>query len=118
MTNVEIIAKVVHEANRAWCESNGDFSQPSWENAPDWQKNSAYDGVRLHIANPDLTPEQSHDNWSEYKIKEGWVYGPVKDPNANPPTHPCLVPYNELPHEQRVKDSLFKSIIHAITNTN
>lgn len=46
------------------------------------------------------------------KIKDGWVYGDVKDPELK--THPCLVPYNELPVEQKTKDTLFINIVHAV----
>jgi hypothetical protein len=40
---VEQIARVCHETNRAWCEVNGDFSQMTWDNAEDWQRQSAVD---------------------------------------------------------------------------
>ena len=33
---VEQIAQVAHELNKAYCESLGDNSQPSWEDAPEW----------------------------------------------------------------------------------
>lgn len=108
--NHELIAKVCHEANRAYCESIGDNSQPAWENAPDWQKDSAMNGVNFHL-NSNTTPEQSHENWMTQKEAEGWVYGPVKDPSKK--EHPCMVPYNQLPAEQRSKDYIFRAIVHA-----
>lgn len=40
-TGVEKIAVVCHQANKAWCEMNGDFSQVDWHEAPEWQRNSA-----------------------------------------------------------------------------
>ena len=43
--DAEYIAKVCHEVNRAYCMSQGDGSQPRWEDAPDWQKQSAISGV-------------------------------------------------------------------------
>jgi len=51
------------------------------------------------------TPEEGHEGWLRIKEKEGWVYGPVKDTVAK--THPCMLPYNELPADQRFKDTLF-----------
>src|SRR5437879_1359495 len=42
---VEQVAKICHEANRAYCETIGDNSQPTWEKAPQWQKDSAINGV-------------------------------------------------------------------------
>ena len=104
------IAKICHEANRAYCETIGDMSQPSWENAPDWQKNSALLGVDLHMSG-DHKPEASHLSWMNQKILDGWVYGTEK--NAEVKTHPCIVPFNELPIEQQRKDFLFRAIVHA-----
>ena len=54
------IAKLCHEVNRAYCESLGDMSQPRWEDAPDWQRQSAINGVKFHMTG-EFTPEQSHE---------------------------------------------------------
>ena len=106
------IARVAHEVNRAYCQAMGDESQTEWEEAPNWQRISAMQGVEMHLANPNATPEDSHKSWLAGKEKEGWVYGPVKDPNAK--THPCMVPYEQLPIEQRAKDYIFRGVVHAI----
>jgi hypothetical protein len=106
------IAGVCHEANRALCKRLGDNSQPRWEEAPPWQRDSAIDGVRFHLATPDATPDASHENWLKMKIAEGWQYGPVKDPAKK--EHPCCVPYEQLPIEQRAKDYLFKGVMEAL----
>ena len=103
------IAKVCHEANRAYCESIGDNSQPKWEDAPEWQRSSAEKGVEFNIAHPDAPPSASHDSWLAEKEATGWKFGPVKDPDKK--EHPCFVPYAELPVEQRRKDALFKAIV-------
>lgn len=109
---VEQIAQVAHEINKAFCESIGDLSQPTWDEAPEWQKNSAINGVQFHIANPAAKPSDSHDNWLKEKVAEGWVYGEVKDPVKK--EHPCCVPYEQLPVEQRSKDYLFKQVVHSM----
>jgi hypothetical protein len=106
----EQIAKTCHEVNRAWCGSIGDFSQPSWENAEDWQQKSAINGVELHL-NRDVSPEQSHENWMQVKLDDGWTYGEVKDVENK--KHPCLVPYLELPYNQQVKDHLFRAVVNS-----
>jgi len=67
------IAKVAHEINKSYCESMGDMSQVDWNDAPDWQKDSAIKGVHFHIANPDTGPEHSHNEWLQHKVTEGWV---------------------------------------------
>lgn len=108
--NIEQIAKVCHEVNRAYCRSIGDDSQPAWEDAPEWQKKSAISGVEYHLNN-EVTPENSHENWMREKETDGWIYGDVKDPENK--THPCMVPYDQLPIEQRTKDYLFKAVVDA-----
>lgn len=108
----ENVAQVAHEINRAFCASIGDFSQPTWEEAPEWQKSSAINGVQFHLDNPDASPSASHDSWLKQKEEEGWKYGEVKD--AEKKEHPCFVPYEELPIEQKSKDYLFKQVIHSL----
>jgi hypothetical protein len=109
----ENIAKVVHEANRAYCETLGDFTQKPWQYAEQWQKDSAVNGVEGIIAGTITTPEQSHESWLAEKERTGWKYGAVKDVEKK--EHPCFVPYDELPEGQRVKDALFFAIVRALT---
>ena len=111
----EAIAKVCHETNRAYCQTLGDDSQPIWGNAPQWQKDSALMGVDFHMKHlaegHEPPPSASHDSWLAQKYAEGWKFGPVKD--AEKKEHPCCVPYEELPIEQRLKDYLFAAIVKA-----
>lgn len=106
-----LIAAICHSVNAAYCASIGDLSQPSWGEAPDWQKASAVDGVQFHLANPDAGDSASHDNWLKHKEADGWVFGETKD--ADKKTHPCMVPFDQLPPEQQMKDRLFRTIVHA-----
>lgn len=108
MKNYVRIAEVCHEANRAYCLAIGDDSQPSWEDAPDWQRESAIKGVMFKEAKPDSTPADSHESWLMEKQNQGWVFGEVKDPDKK--THPCMVEYDQLPISQRAKDYLFQAI--------
>ncbi|MES2779928.1 MAG: RyR domain-containing protein [Bacteroidota bacterium] len=100
------VARACHEANKSYCESIGDTSQVSWDDAQDWQKESAIAGVKFLFENPETTPEGQHAAWSKDKIADGWSYGEVKDAEAK--THPCLVPYDQLPEAQREKDVIFQ----------
>lgn len=109
---VEDIAKVCHEANRAFCEALGDTSQAAWDEAPEWQRESAVNGVVFHQRNAHARPSASHENWMAEKESAGWVFGEVKDPEAK--THPCMVPFGELPEPQQRKDYLFKFICAAL----
>lgn len=112
MHTIEEIAKVCHEANKAYCELNGDQSQKSWEETEQWQRDSAIKGVEFKLANPDAPDSAQHDAWSADKIADGWVYGELKD--AVKKTHPCLVDFDELPEFQQKKDTLFSAIVTAL----
>jgi len=106
------IAEVCHEANRAYCRTLGDLSQPAWVDAPEWQRNSAINGVNFHLDNPNAGPSASHENWLREKIADGWKWGPIKDPERK--EHPCCIPYDQLPEAQKRKDALFIAIVHAL----
>ena len=110
---IEEIARVCHEVNRGVCEAAGDQSQLPWEEAPGWQRSSCVDGVRFQIANPSAPASASHENWMRVKLAEGWKKGDVKDPAKK--RHPCLVAYDDLPFDQRVKDHIFKAVVAALT---
>ena len=43
-----------------------------------------------------------HDVWAQGRIAEGWTYGEQRDDKKR--THPCLVPYEELPDAEREYD--------------
>ena len=113
--NQEQIAKVCHEVNRAYCEALGDHSQPAWEDAPQWQKDSAMLGVKLHT-DTDAGPEASHESWMAQKLADGWVHGDKKDPEAK--THPCITSFDQLPVEQQAKDFIFRAVVHALRSTS
>lgn len=109
---VSAIAQICHEANRDYCASMGDHSQVAWEEAPDWQRQSAVNGVMYAIANDFPSPQAMHHNWYSEKAAAGWKLGEFKDPTRK--LHPCMVPYSELPESQRLKDLIFRSIVVGI----
>ena len=53
--------------------------------------------------NQEFLAEAEHQGWEEQKRMEGWTYGPPPKDNARR-THPLLVPYSELPEEEKDKD--------------
>ena len=109
----EAVARVCHKVNRAYCLCLGDETQVEWDEAPEWQRESCINGVRAHIDSKlTLTPEQSHEGWMREKLENGWKHGAVKSPELK--LHPCLVPYAQLPVEQRAKDHIFRAIVHAM----
>ena len=108
------IAMVCHQANKAWCEANDDNSQKDWQEAEDWQRESAITGVIYRIGNPNKSYDAQQNAWLEDKKKDGWVYGEVKDTEAK--THPCMVSFEELPEFQKKKDALFCAIVDCLSS--
>jgi hypothetical protein len=106
------IAKVCHQANKAWCEAKGDNSQKDWEEAEDWQRQSAITGVIFRLSNPNAGKDAQHNAWMQDKINDGWVYGDIKDSVAK--THPCIVEFEKLPEFQQKKDALFCAIVDSL----
>lgn len=106
------IAFMCHQANKEWCLVNGDDSQKDWIHAEDWQRESAIAGVEFKLNNPDAKEDAQHNAWMKDKVDAGWVYGEVKD--AEKKTHPCIVPFNELPEFQQKKDALFCAIVNSL----
>lgn len=61
--------------------------------------------VTLPVELEQLVEEMSknvHEVWSETRISQGWTYGPERNDELK--THPCLVPYEELPEEEKKYD--------------
>lgn len=110
---IEAAARAAHEANRAYCIALGDTSQPAWNDAPEWQRTSALNGVRGVLVDGN-GPRDSHVSWLDEKERTGWKYGPVKDPEKK--EHPCFVPYDQLPPEQRAKDDVFTHVVTIVAS--
>lgn len=43
-----------------------------------------------------------HEVWASSRIAQGWTWGPVRSDTFK--THPSLVPYEELPEEEKQYD--------------
>jgi len=106
------IAKVCHQANKAFCEAKDTNPQKDWHEAEEWQKESAIKGVAFRINNPDAGHDAQHNSWMQEKVDAGWVFGDVKDAEAK--THPCIVPFEKLPKFQQQKDALFCAIVDSL----
>lgn len=44
----------------------------------------------------------THEVWSKQRIRDGWSYGDER--NDKELLHPCLVPYEELPEDEKNYD--------------
>lgn len=108
-SELERMAEACHEINRSYQADIGEEQSPPWADAPKWQRDSAIKGVGFVLDKPDATFADQHAEWMATKEAEGWTYGETKDEKVK--THPCLVPYDELPGEQQVKDQLFRDTV-------
>lgn len=50
----------------------------------------------------ELLARNTHDNWAQKRLEEGWKYGPER--NEQKREHPCLVPYEKLPESEKNYD--------------
>lgn len=107
------LAKIYHENIRMLQEINSEKVSPPWEDTPDWMIEGTFDSINFHLANPAASASASHENWMGEKIRTGWRFGPVKDPDKK--THPLLIPFSELPAEQQMKDILGKALIDTMS---
>jgi hypothetical protein len=112
-TDIETVARVVHEALRAYRAALGEEALPPWTRAPAWMRQSTIDGIRFRLDHPDAPPSAQHDRWMAEKRAAGWKHGPTKD--AAKKTHPMLTPYRALPETERRKDMLFAAVVDALT---
>jgi len=102
---IVLIAKECHRNNREYCKLIGDDSKVEWDEAPVWEQESVCQGVLDILESPDVTPEQMHQKWFDFLRRDGWAHGKKK--SLSQKTHPCLVPFNELPAAHQVKDEIF-----------
>lgn len=50
----------------------------------------------------ELMAENVHEVWAATRVAQGWTYGSER--NDADKKHPCLVPYDQLPEEEKVYD--------------
>lgn len=43
-----------------------------------------------------------HEVWAQSRMEQGWTYG--EERNDTLKTHPCLIPYEELPEVEKAYD--------------
>jgi len=104
---VTISSKLVHALNNSICALNGE-QQIEWEDAPMYMR----EGLQLAIKHGfehGVDPRKGHEDWMTSRIAEGWTLGPVK--SIENKISPCLIPYDDLPYHQRVKDSVRAGVV-------
>jgi len=77
------------------------------------QLDSLIDAQRRFNENPNITAEQNHNNWMQFKASQGWKYGPVKDFDKK--EHPDMVPFDQLPVVEKRKD-IMDNVVRKLIN--
>jgi len=107
---IEQAARMAHTINNVYRKGLGEAVKPAWEECPEELRNSVRSGVEGILAGN--SPETSHEDWLSFKAQHGWSYGEIEDPIKK--THPCFLPYDQLPPAQRLKDTIFHAVVRGV----
>jgi hypothetical protein len=113
MIKFEQLAKFAHSVLAAYSESIGE-EQTAWDNMDPEAKQSFRRGIEAHQIKPDMSEGEAHAHWINEKDLDGWQWGAEKDEKKK--QHPNMVPYNELPENQKAKATIFKSIVNNLSS--
>lgn len=105
-----LCCRIAADANIHYCLNINEPPPPAWDGLTNAMQEGMIKGAQMALAGS--SPEQSHENWCKTRLAEGWEYATITDRENK--KHACLVPYNELPEAQRVKDALFQGVVCAV----
>ena len=103
MTEEEIlnIARVCHEAHRAWCAANGDREHKPWEEAEQYQRDTTIWGIDLLIRFPDVSDQRHPRRMVEREDRRGLEVRPrPRSRRQNPSRHGSLFRDGILPAQE------------------
>lgn len=103
------IAKVAHQANRAFLNTLGDTSEKDWENLSEEAKKETAEQVEFSLQNEHVGAEAHHIAWMNEMKEKGYTHGEVGDMK-----HPLLVPFDLLPAENQKQHKLFFAVVQAL----
>lgn len=52
----------------------------------------------------EVMAEAEHERWNDSKRMQGYTYAPGNKKDEVPKTHPCLLPWSDLPENEKEKD--------------
>lgn len=106
------IARVAHEAVCGVRLGFGEGESVPWSDTSPEEKSMASHMVVTIMRRPHLDSEQLHQDYCNDMVAKGWQYGPEHDAAAK--LSPLLVPFGQLPVEQRVEDQVFRQVVMAL----
>lgn len=96
----EDLARICHEAHLALrIGLNASADDMHFDALPQWRKDMVTRQVRLFREGKG--PREVHQAWIETMTAQGWRYGTSR--NLIQKTHPDMVPYDQLPVEEKAK---------------
>ncbi|GBC62521.1 hypothetical protein DENIS_3493 [Desulfonema ishimotonii] len=109
---VEQAARSFHQHLKAFRESLGDYTLPDWEETTKHNREMGVRFVRYTLANQSITPESHHEKWVANMAKRGWRHGNERNPDKK--THPCMVPWEDLPYHEQAKTVLMIATVNIL----
>lgn len=100
------IAEIIHSCTSRIPRIDGSFVDV-WSDLTELQKEHATQAVREIYSAPKKTPEELHNLWMKPLIENGWTKG---DYNFEKKQHPSIIPFNELPESEILKDELWAAL--------
>lgn len=77
------------------------------------QKENLLEGIDMLVADSDAGPDARHAALVAKLAEDGWVYGDALDEASK--THPLLLPFEELPEAERVKEYLLHAVVRSMS---
>lgn len=105
------IARVAHEAVRAFAAANGEFKS-SWEHLDLASQDRIIRGVEALAESPFRTPAENHANWLDDMDEAGWTWGEKHD--AELKTHPAFMQFDDLPETFRRRNEIFLAVVKSL----
>jgi RyR domain len=97
------IAYLIHNITSHFPRTDGSLV-PVWCDLNDEQKQHAAQAVEKIMSSESRTPEELHNLWMEPLVSNGWTKGEY---NLNLKQHPSIMPFDELPDSEILKDELW-----------
>lgn len=109
-----MLAESCHEATKVISEQILSEEKKEWKLIDSKTKAKLLNAVNRAIEEKITDPAIAHANWITDMEKDGWQYGDKLDEENK--THPCMVPYDQLPVGQQTKDYIFLAILKPFYN--
>lgn len=116
MDNLKEVAKIIYEATRLEAQwSRRKIVPEKFEKRSKAFQEQFISIIKKYLYLSELpTPEEAHNSWMRSYKKMGWKYGKERDPKKK--LHPDMIPFCDLPQDERDKDAIFLTIVWAIKN--